>query len=484
MGEAVLAGSGVGSGPRAPVALPQGHGAVVRGRLAVNHRIVLQDRHFDELRRHLLQGVDEQAAVCLGGWIGTDRLLAILVREVHAVPKEALVSQSGAFIEVDPEWLAVLVKRARQDNLSVLIAHSHPFSVGHVAFSGTDTNGQRKLIPKLQGRVSGVPHAEAVFGQSAIQALVWPPGGPEPRQVQAIRVLGPRMEDIPTSGWTEEEPPLERRLGRQVLFLGEEGQRRLSRLRIGVVGTGGNGSPVSVQLIHLGVGEVVAVDPDVVEETNRNRLIDSQESDDGKTPKVDIPHRYAARVAPRVKVTSIQARVEEAWMRLRDCDVIFGCTDDLLSRYVLNRFATQYLIPLIDTGVEVEAPHGDLRSIAGRVNVVRPGRSCLEALGMTSEEAATAEVRARRRPGYVPDDPSAAAMPVNMLIAGAAALEFLKLVHALFGGSPPDRYWAYSARSGELRSCETSERDCVSCSSLQALGDAGPPLSPLEQAVS
>jgi hypothetical protein len=454
---------------------------VVHGRLAVNYRVVLQDHHLNELRQHLLQGAEEQAAVCLGGRIATDRLLAILVREVHSVPQDALVTQSGAFIEIDPEWLASLVKRARQDNLSVLIAHSHPFSVGHVAFSGTDTHGQRQLIPKLQGRVSGVPHAEAVFGQSAIEALMWPPGELEPQQVQEIRVLGARMDDIPTSGCPGEDQPVEPRLSRQVLFLGLEGQRRLSRLRVGVVGVGGNGSPVSIQLIHLGVGSVVAVDPEGVEETNRNRLIDSHEGDDEKTPKVEIPRRYAARVAQSVEVTAIQAPVEEAWTALRDCDVIFGCTDDLLSRYVLNRLATQYLIPLIDTGVEVEAPHGNLRSIAGRVNVVRPGRSCLEALGMTSEEAAIGGLRNRRRPGYVPDDPSAAAMPANMLIAGAAALEFLKLVHGLFGGSPPDRYWAYSARSGELRSCETSHRDCPACSSFAALGDAGPSPSPPEQ---
>ncbi len=156
-----------------------------------------------------------------------------------------------------------------------------------------------------------------------------------------------------------------------------------------------------------------------------------------------------------------------------------GCTDDFLSRYVLNRLATQYLIPLIDTGVEIEAPDGDLRSIAGRVNVVRPGPSCLEALGMTSEEAATAELRNRRRPGYVPEDPSAAVMPGNMLIAGAAVLEFLKLVHGLFEGSAPDRYWAYSARSGELRACQASGGAC-SCTAWAARGDAGPPplLSP------
>src|SRR5207249_2879970 len=117
---------------------------------------------------------------------------------------------------------------------------------------------------------------------------------------------------------------------------------------------------------------------------------------------------------------------------------------------------------------------------AGRVNVVRPGRGCLEALGMTSKEAAEAELRNRRRPGYVPDDPSAAAMPINMLIAGAAALEFLRLVHGLFGGSPADRYWAYSARSGELRSCQTSDGGCQSCTSLAGLGDVGP--SPLPHA--
>lgn len=449
----------------------------------MRRRIVLQERDFQHLRGHLVRGQQEEAAVCLGGWIATDRLLAILIREVHPVPREALVTQSGAFIEIDTVWLAGLIKWARQDGLSILMAHSHPFSLEHVAFSGTDIRGQEELIPKIQGRVEGVPHAEVVFGQSAIEALMWQAGDSSPKQVHELRVLGATMEDIPASGNTgETREPVDPRLSRQVLFLGQEGQRRLSRLKVGVVGAGGNGSAVSAELIHLGVGELVEIDPDLIEDSNRNRVIDSREVDDGKTPKVEIPRRYAERVAPTAKVEAVQRPVEEAWPLLRDCDVIFGCTDDLSSRYVLNRLATQFFIPLIDTGVEIEVVRGSLRTIAGRVNVVRPGQRCLEALGFTGAEAAAAELRNPRQPGYVEDDPSAAAMPANLLIAGAAGLEFLRLVHGLFGGSPPDRYWAYSARSGELRSCQASEGSCASCSSFAGLGDAGPaPLPPQEE---
>jgi molybdopterin/thiamine biosynthesis adenylyltransferase len=244
-------------------------------------------------------------------------------------------------------------------------------------------------------------------------------------------------------------------------------------LKVGVVGAGGNGSAVCTQLLHLGVGALVTVDPELVEESNRNRLVGARPEDVGR-PKVELVRRYGEQVAPATLVVPVQAPVEEAWSRLRDCDVIFGCTDDLSSRLALDRLCSQYVIPLIDTAVEIEVVGGTLRTIAGRVNVVRLGEPCLEALGMTSEEAAKREREVRARPGYVTDDPTASAMPANLLVAGAAGVEFLKLVHGLLGGSRIDRYWAYSARSGELRSCSASGDPCPACQNVAAMGDVGP----------
>lgn len=438
-------------------------------------RITFKSADFEALRAHVLRGRIEEAAVCLGGWITSENLTAILVQEVHPVPPEALVTQSGAFVEIDTVWLAALIKRARTERLSVIVVHSHPFS--HAAiFSSTDTDGQAALLPRLQARVPGVPHAEIVFGRSSADALLWRPGEDDPRSVNLFRVIGSNLRDLATSRTSPTgDAPTAAEYARQVLFLGDEGQRRLAGLRVGVVGEGGNGSPVTVGLIHLGVGTIVTVDHDLVEAPNRNRIIDSCPEDDDTTSKVQVVYRYAERTRPTTKIIPVKAKVEDAWESLKDCDLVFGCTDDFSSRYVLNRLAVQYYIPLIDTAMEIEVHEGALRTIAGRVNVIRAGQPCLESLGFTNKEMARTERGIRRRPGYVDEDPAAAAMPANLLVAGVAGIEFLKFVHGLLGGSRVDRYWAYSARSGELRGCGVSGDVCQTCQEFGGLGDAGAP---------
>lgn len=438
-------------------------------------RIVFRDADFRFLGDHVLGGSNEEAAICLGGWVRTENLLAILVREVHPVSSEAVLRQHGTVVEIDPVWLAARIKEARRHRLAVVVIHSHPFSTTGVAFSGTDLTGQAQLIPRLQRRVAGIPHAEMVFGRQSVDALIWPAGYLEPHRVETVRIIGEALEDISTTGGAT--APHRRVLAqhhRQVLFLGEDGQRRLGQLRIGVVGVGGNGSALAVSLLHLGVGALVAVDPDLVDESNRNRVLDAGPEDDGITPKVELVRRYSRRIGSPTAVVPIQAPVEEAWAKLRDCDVIFGCTDNVASRFVLSRLAAQYFIPLIDTGMDIEVVEGRLRTIAGRVTVVRPGGACVEALGFTSEEAARAEVQNQRRPSYVAGEPAASALPANLLVAGKAGLEFLKLVHGLLGGSRSDRYWFYSARSGELRGCEASAALPCACDRLAGLGDTGP----------
>src|SRR3546814_11017151 len=56
-------------------------------------------------------------------------------------------------------------------------------------------------------------------------------------------------------------------------FLGPDSDARLRAVTIGIVGLGGGGSHVVQQLAHLGIGGFVCVDPDIVADSNLNRLV-------------------------------------------------------------------------------------------------------------------------------------------------------------------------------------------------------------------
>ncbi|MGQ9572240.1 MAG: HesA/MoeB/ThiF family protein [Dehalococcoidia bacterium] len=312
-------------------------------------QIVLMERDFEGVRRRLLAGADEAAAVLICGYSLTGSRVRLLVREIVPVPAEGIESKGGAFITIRPEWLAVPLKRAREAGLTTLLAHSHPFSRGGVRFSSIDTAGQATLVPKVQARLPSRPVGELVFGQDSVGGLLWLPGARDPLPIGEVVVVGSRLDIRPCSNVSPvTHSPAEAMYDRQVLVWGPEGQARLKALRLGIVGVGGNGSWVAAQLIHLGVGELVVIDDDVIEESNRARVVGSEPTDvAAATPKVEVTARYATRHNPDCRVMPIKESVssEAAIQALLECDLIFGCTDTLAGRWIPNQLAVQYFIP-------------------------------------------------------------------------------------------------------------------------------------------
>ena len=62
----------------------------------------------------------------------------------------------------------------------------------------------------------------------------------------------------------------------------EENLKILSRIRIGIVGIGGIGCPLSQYLVNSGIKELLLVDGDRVEKSNLNRQILFNSNDIGK----------------------------------------------------------------------------------------------------------------------------------------------------------------------------------------------------------
>src|SRR3546814_8494235 len=83
-------------------------------------------------------------------------------------------------------------------------------------------------------------------------------------------------------------------------FLGPDSDARLRAVTIGIVGLGGGGSHVVQQLAHLGIGCFVCVDPDIVEDSNLNRLVGATAADaENATPKADVDERMVRGLVDR-----------------------------------------------------------------------------------------------------------------------------------------------------------------------------------------
>ena len=169
-------------------------------------------------------------------------------------------------------------------------------------------------------------------------------------------------------------------------FLGADSEIVLSRSRAALVGLGGGGSHVAQQLAHIGLGNFLLIDPDIIEDTNLNRLIGATQEDVKLgVPKVDIAERVIRGVNPSAEVVTRKASWTEVTAELRDVDVIFACVDSMICRSELESFARRFLIPLIDIGMDVHRASGQF-SIGGQVVFSMPGKPCMRCMGLVTDQ--------------------------------------------------------------------------------------------------
>jgi molybdopterin/thiamine biosynthesis adenylyltransferase len=265
------------------------------------------------------------------------------------------------------------------------------------------------------------------------------------------------------------------RFCRQILAFGEEGQKRIATVKVGIVGLGGIGSFVAQMLAYLGVKEFLLIDDDIVEESNLNRLIGASGGDvKSRTSKAEVAKRVINSNNPtaEVKVIFNNLRGEEAINSLCHApEIIFGCVDNDGARLILTELAAAYNKTLIDSGTEI-INRKDFQEFGGRVIVARPGDFCFLCADQIDLEVAKQELESeqeriyRQTLGYGLGEnmPAPSVISLNSIIAGLAVTEFLMLVTGL---RLPNRRVTYKGMRGVFReSIDTKRNNCVVCNSI------------------
>lgn len=119
--------------------------------------------------------------------------------------------------------------------------------------------------------------------------------------------------------------------------IGEEGQEKIKKAKVLVVGAGGLGSPALLYLAAAGTGHIGIIDDDVVSESNLQRQVLYDTGCVGKA-KVAIAARKLRDLNPALRVSTYQQRLlpENAENIICEYDVVIDATDNLLSRYTIN----------------------------------------------------------------------------------------------------------------------------------------------------
>ena len=119
--------------------------------------------------------------------------------------------------------------------------------------------------------------------------------------------------------------------------VGEEGQEKLLKSSVLVVGAGGLGSPALMYLAAAGVGRIGIIDNDKVSSSNLQRQIIHNVSWVGKS-KVESASNWIKGLNSDIDVVEMDNRLtqENSLEILSDYDVIIDGTDNFQSRYLIG----------------------------------------------------------------------------------------------------------------------------------------------------
>jgi hypothetical protein len=429
----------------------------------------LWTRMHDELYR---SGSREPVVFGLVSHASTADRTLILLRELIVPPPTAFLPSRGHGARWSGAWSIELLNRALPQRLGIFIFHAHG-GERDVHLSDDDLNSARELLPRFQIAIPDRPHGSVVFAKASAAGLVMLPNSDEFSSALTVRYIQHgRLTTWPLPSVSDQEyaefllrPIADSRLMRQIL----------KGSVVAVTGLSGGGSQAAMHLAAMGVGEIIAIDP---QRADRSNML--------ATPhlgwieaKLGIHKVSAARwrvwlTNRRTKFTGVRASVPEpaALEALKRADIIVGCVNNLHARADLNEIAWRYCIPLVDIGLRITTNLSDrLTGVSGQRSTVLPGRPCLWCMDFLTDEKLRGETGGRGR-SYLqgPNDRDAFVSCFNGVLAGEAAAEVLRLLSGL--GGDRDMRLQYEGQEGFLGPMVVKPRKhCPLCKDTLAAGD-------------
>lgn len=155
--------------------------------------------------------------------------------------------------------------------------------------------------------------------------------------------------------------------------IGHEGQEKLKKSRVLVIGAGGLGSPCLQYLSAAGIGFIGVIDDDVVDESNLQRQILFSANDVGKSKAKAAVDRLLS-LNPLINCEAYNYRLDttNAIELFRQFDIVVDGSDNFSTRYLVN-----------DASIITETPlvYGSIFKFEGQVSVFNydngPSYRCL-----------------------------------------------------------------------------------------------------------
>jgi len=164
------------------------------------------------------------------------------------------------------------------------------------------------------------------------------------------------------------------RYSRQIILheVGKDGQKKIAKARVLIVGAGGLGSSAGYYLTAAGVGSIAIADNDNVEVSNLQRQIAHSIKTLG-IPKVESAKKTFESLNPDVHIAAIKERVTKDTIlnQIKDYDIVVDCSDNFPTRFLTND-ACFMVKKILVTGA--------VSKFEGHVTTIMPGGPCYRCL--------------------------------------------------------------------------------------------------------
>ena len=344
--------------------------------------VVFPRKLYDKLNKFLFSSAPyENGCFLLANSYKTKNNSVLLITKIIKPIDDSWNNIAKNALEPSSSYINQCVVKAESTKSSLIFVHTHP-DVRHPAtFSLIDEKSNSRMFANLSQVLQNRPIGSMVFSRKGICGVV--SARNHLQNINKIKIVGATLIEFSGVGYEKNHSEnVSTEFDRQVRALGKHNQKRLQNIKVTIVGLGGTGSPVAVQLAKMGVANLQLIDMDRIDVTNLSRVYGSSNADVGE-PKVKIVKRYLETFS-KSNICAICADVTDQKMqeRLIDSDVIFACSDNLTSRAVLNEISNKYYIPLIDVGCRINLDdNGLITQAVAKVQVVTPDSACLWCTG-------------------------------------------------------------------------------------------------------
>ena len=201
-------------------------------------------------------------------------------------------------------------------------------------------------------------------------------------------------------------------------------QNKIQNARIMVVGAGALGNELVKNLTLLGIGNIIILDMDSIENSNLTRSVLFRRSDVGRF-KAEVAAERAMEINPDVNAVGIVANIiDDVGLGVfRRMDIVLGGLDNREARLAINQSCYKVNKPWIDGAIEV---------LNGFARVFVPGQGACYECTMTDmdwrlinkRKSCALLTHEQMADGKIPTTPTS-----SSVIAGIQVQELLKILH-------------------------------------------------------